>query len=94
MRRLLCITSLWLALCSPANAETIKTSVNGMVCAFCATGIEKSFKQQPAVQSVNVDLDNRLVTVETKKGQTLDDATCTKLITDAGFSVVSIQRAN
>ena len=35
------------------SAETIHTTVNGMVCAFCATGIEKTFRKQPEVESVN-----------------------------------------
>ncbi len=75
-----------------AQAETIKATVNGLVCSFCATGIEKSFKAQPAVDQVKVDLDSKLVTVQTKQGKTLDDATVTKVITDAGYSVVSVAR--
>ena len=39
-----------------AFAETIHTTVNGMVCAFCATGIEKTFRKQPEVNTVKVDL--------------------------------------
>jgi copper chaperone CopZ len=73
-------------------ADTIKASVNGLVCAFCATGIEKTFKKQPAVDGVKVDLENKLVTVTTKPQQTLDDATITKLITNAGYSVTGITR--
>ena len=34
--------------------------VKGMVCAFCATGIEKTFRKQPEVESVKVDLPRRL----------------------------------
>lgn len=73
-------------------AETIHATVNGLVCGFCATGIEKTFKEQPAVDNVVVDLDNKLVTVGLKKGQQMDDATFTKLVTNAGYNVVSIKR--
>jgi cation transport ATPase len=73
-------------------ADTIKASVNGMVCAFCATGIEKTFKAQPEVKTVTVDLQKKLVTVHTKEGQTLDDAKLKKLIGNAGYSVVAIAR--
>lgn len=76
-----------------ASADTIKASVNGMVCAFCATGIEKTFKAQPEVRTVNVDLQNKLVTIQTKEGQTLDDAKLKRLITNAGYSLISINRA-
>ena len=39
-----------------AQAETIVANVNGMVCAMCVTGIERSFRKQPAVDTVKVDL--------------------------------------
>jgi copper chaperone CopZ len=64
-----------------------------MVCGFCATGIEKTFKAQREVKSVNVDLKNRLVTIGTKEDQTLDDAKITQLLKNSGYSVVSINRA-
>jgi len=74
------------------TAMVIKVSVNGLVCAFCATGIEKTFKKQPAVAAIKVDLENKLVTINTKPQQTLDDAVVTKLITDAGYSITGITR--
>ncbi len=75
-----------------ANAATIKAKVNGLVCSFCATGIEKTFKKQPAVESVKVDLSTKLVTIETKKDQDIDNATITKLVGDAGYTIVNIER--
>lgn len=75
-----------------ANAAIIKAKVNGLVCAFCATGIEKTFKKQPAVENVKVDLSTKLVTIETKKDQDIDDATITKLVGDAGYTIVNIER--
>ena len=91
MRKII-ILSLALTITSAAHAETILATVNGMVCAFCATGLEKTFKKQAAVESVTVDLDKKIVTVGTKPQQTLDDATVTKLIAAAGYSVVGIAR--
>ena len=81
-----------LTLCRIAEADTIKATVNGMVCGFCATGIEKTFKAQREVKTVNVDLQNKLVTIQTKEGQTIDDAKLKKLIANAGYSVVAIAR--
>lgn len=82
-----------LGLSTTACADTIRATVNGMVCGFCATGIEKTFKAQPEVKSVTVDLQKRLVTVATKEGQAIDDARLRKLIGNAGYSVVSIDRS-
>ncbi len=92
MRKLLLTTALLIATMSAAHAETIKASVNGLVCSFCATGIEKTFKAQPAVEMVKVDLDKKLVTINTKSLETMDDATITKLLTDAGYTVTDIKR--
>ncbi|MBS0278110.1 MAG: heavy-metal-associated domain-containing protein [Proteobacteria bacterium] len=92
MRRIITTFSILALLSGSAHAETIIATVNGMVCGFCATGIEKTFKRQPAVETVKVDLDSKLVTVGTKPTQTLDDGTVSKLLSDSGYSVVSIAR--
>lgn len=92
MRKLLLTVAALTMFASAAHAETIKASVNGLVCSFCATGIEKTFKAQPAVDMVKVDLDKKLVTINTKSLETMDDATITKLLTDAGYTVTDIKR--
>ena len=92
MKKLFLNAALFSMLATAAHAETIKASVNGLVCSFCATGIEKTFNAQPAVEKVLVDLDNKLVVINTKDKQNIDDTTVTKLITDAGYSVTSISR--
>lgn len=92
MRKLLLTAATFAMLASAAHAETIKASVNGLVCAFCATGIEKTFKAEAAVETVHVDLETKLVTITTKANQNMDDPTITKLITDAGYTVTGIKR--
>jgi mercuric ion binding protein len=79
-------------LTAAVSADTIKATVNGMVCGFCATGIEKTFRAQPEVKTVDVDLENKLVTIRTKHGQTLDDSKIKKLLGNAGYSVVAVAR--
>jgi copper chaperone CopZ len=90
MRKLFILAALITGLSLPSLAETIHVGVNGLVCSFCATGIENSFKANPAIESVKVDLDSKLVTLNTKPDKTLDDAAITKTITDAGYSVTDI----
>jgi copper chaperone CopZ len=79
-------------LSAAVSAETIKTTVNGMVCAFCATGIEKTFRKQPEVDSVKVDLAKKLVTITTKPGKTLSDAKVKEVVTYSGYSMGKIVR--
>ena len=92
MRKLLLTAAIFSMMASAASAETIKATVNGLVCSFCATGIEKTFRAESAVEDVKVDLDHQLVTVHTKAGQNMDDATVTKLLTDSGYTVTNIAR--
>ena len=72
-------------------ATSVKASVNGMVCAFCAQGIEKRLSKLPATQAVYVDLKQKVVVVEAKDGQTLDAKTITAEITDAGYDVTQLE---
>ncbi|MBK7361497.1 MAG: heavy-metal-associated domain-containing protein [Micavibrio sp.] len=92
MRKLLLTFMALIVFSGSAYAETIKASVNGLVCAFCATAIEKTFKAQPAVETIKVDLETKLVTITTKPDQNLDDETVKKLITDAGYTITGITR--
>lgn len=75
-----------------AFAGQIHVGVNGMVCAFCANGIEKTFKKEAAVEDIKVDLENKLVTIKTKDSQDLDDGKIKDAITKAGYTVTSIHR--
>ena len=61
-----------LALAQPQAPQSLKAEVNGMVCSFCAQGIEKRMKTLSATQSVWVDLKNKTVAVEMKPGQRID----------------------
>ena len=92
MRYTMLILIIALSLSGVATADTIQATVNGMVCGFCATGIEKTFKAQPEVKTVDVDLENKLVTIQTKQGQTLEDSKFKKLLGNAGYTVVAVAR--
>jgi cation transport ATPase len=72
-------------------AESVKASVNGMVCAFCAQGIEKRLSALPATQAVYVDLKRKIVAVEAKPGQKLDGKAITFEITEAGYDVTKLE---
>ena len=76
-----------------AATQTIKASVNGMVCAFCAQGIEKKMRKLSQTQDVYVNLKKRMVAVELKEGETLSDDTVKEIVQDAGYDVVTIERS-
>jgi copper chaperone CopZ len=79
---------------SSISATTIEIDVNGLVCAFCAQGIEKKLRKLPATADVWVSLEQRLVAIALKEGQDIADADLRKAITDSGYKVMDIQRAD
>ena len=92
MRLNLLILVILAGLSGSALAETISTTVNGMVCAFCATGIEKTFRKQPEVAAVKVDLPKKLVAITTKPGKTLSDSKIKEVVTFSGYTMGKIVR--
>jgi periplasmic mercuric ion binding protein len=96
MKRALIISLFALNLSNAAQAatQTIKAEVNGMVCAFCAQGIEKKMRSLTQTQDVYVDLKNKIVAVQLKDGQALTHDTVKALIKDAGYDVPKIETVN
>ena len=92
MKKTLVTFATLVALGSLASAERITTTVHGMVCAFCATGIEKTFKKEPAVATVKVDLPRQQVVITTKPGQTLSDAKIKEVVSYSGYKLDGIVR--
>jgi copper chaperone CopZ len=82
-----------LAVAASSTAATIEMTVNGLVCAFCAQGIEKKLKKFPATAEVVVSLEHRLVAVSLKDGHDIPDADLRKALTDAGYTVKAILRS-
>jgi copper chaperone CopZ len=80
-----------LMLAFSAHAQTTKMTVNGMVCSFCAQGIEKRLKALPQTKAVYVNLAGNLVAVEPKPGQSMDPAILRKEVTEAGYDVAAIE---
>lgn len=71
--------------------QTITAQVNGMVCAFCAQGIEKKARALPQTQDVYVNLKKKMVAVQIKDGETLDAKAVTALVKEAGYDVTEIK---
>lgn len=90
MKKLIAVIALSL-ISQAAAAATIRAEVKGMVCAFCAQGIEKKLKALNQTQDVFVDLKKRVVAVELKDQQTLATEDFTKIIQDAGYEVDKVE---
>ena len=72
--------------------EVLSISVNGLVCDFCARSIEKLFSKKESVKSINVNLEQMLITISLKKGKSLNDDIITKVVTESGYDIREIRR--
>lgn len=65
--------------------ETITYSVPGMSCGHCRAAISAEVSAVPGVETVEVDLDTKLVAIS---GEDLDDAALVAAIDEAGYEAV------
>lgn len=82
----------WAGLATAAPAPTIEMTVDGLVCAFCAQGIEKKLRAQAATADVVVSLEHQLVAVALKPGQDIGDDALRELLTEAGYTLRAVKR--
>ena len=75
-----------------ANTESLIVKLRGLVCDFCAQALQKVFSKREEISSLSIDLKTKVLTIMLKKGHNLSDETVTKLIVDAGYNLVHIQR--
>lgn len=81
-----------LSLSTASIAKDINVQVKGMVCSMCAQGIQKKFSKRDEVKEIKVDLDKKIVFIQTKDDKDIPDADITKIITEAGYNVANIER--
>ena len=81
-----------IAIPSRLIAEEVTIGVNGLVCGFCAQGIKKTFEALEGVAVREVDLDSKRVVIIVREGLALPDEQIKELITDAGYTVTTIER--
>lgn len=77
-----------------ASASTIVMTVDGLVCAFCAQGIDKRLRKIEATQDVYVSLEKKMVAISLKKDQDIADETLRQNLTESGYSVRAISRTD
>ena len=95
MKKVLLTIGLFVAFSGMASAAnlggTVYVDVNGLVCDFCARALEKVFGKKEAVESISVNLDEKIVTINFKEGLKLEHKEITQLITESGYNVREIR---
>jgi len=72
------------------QAKILVVSVKGMVCDFCARGIEKTFKRDPDLLKIDVDLNFGKVLMAYKPTAKINEKSIATAIRDNGQEVVKI----
>lgn len=85
MKKLILLSVMILSASLAFAGEELKVNVKGMVCAFCAQGIEKKFMAQPEVAKVEVSLANKFVKLNFKDGKRLPNEKVAEILKDAGY---------
>lgn len=76
---------------SAAQPSAVKLSINGMVCAFCAQGIESRLKKMPETADLYINLKQKVVAVQARPGQSLAVDKLKAEIVEAGYEVTSAE---
>lgn len=85
MKKIILLSVMILSTSLAFAGEELKVNVKGMVCAFCAQGIEKKFMAQPEVAKVEVSLANKFVKLNFKDGKRLPNEKVAEILKDAGY---------
>ena len=71
---------------------TVHLMVDGMVCPFCAYGLEKRLRNLAAVDSLIVRISDGLVQIREKEGALLTHAVVQREVERAGFTLREMKR--
>ena len=71
---------------------SVRLKVNGMVCPFCAYGLEKRLGEIASIDAVLIRISDGLVQIRTKEDQELTDEVLADVVKKSGFSLIEIER--
>ena len=74
------------------TGASVRLKVDGMVCPFCAYGLEKRLQEIASIDAVLIRISDGLVQIRTKEDQELTDAALEDAVKKSGFSLTGIER--
>jgi mercuric ion binding protein len=74
------------------TGASVRLKVDGMVCPFCAYGLEKRLEEIASIDAVLIRISDGLVQIRTKEDQELTDEALTDAVRKSGFSLREIER--
>ncbi len=76
------------------DSQIAVVNVKGMVCDFCARGIEKTFTKDPNVKKIDVDLSSGKVLIAYNKGQQIQFDDIKEKILTNGLNAIDMTIIN
>ncbi len=93
MKKMMIVLAMMAASASSAFAAGKSViAVKGMVCGFCAQGIEKKFGAEAAVEKVKVSLEKKARVSHVKRRSGHQRREGGKILIDSGFNVEKVER--
>lgn len=86
-RRIVATLGLILFASAALAQAAYRIQVDGLACPFCAYGIEKKLGAIAGVTRVETDIAAGTLSVTMAEGTPLDEATATRAVSEAGFSL-------
>ena len=74
------------------TGASVRLKVDGMVCPFCAYGLEKRLEEIASIDAVLIRISDGLVQIRTMEDQELTDEALTDAVKKSGFSLTEIER--
>lgn len=76
------------------TGKLLRLTLDGLVCNFCATNIDKAFGKRAEVTKVYVNLHAKTVLISLKEGKSLDDDAIKAVVEEAGFNLRDTKRTD
>jgi copper chaperone CopZ len=76
-----------------AGSRELNVSIKGAVCATCAEDMVRKLEKMPAVEHAEYVPGKHRLSVTLRPGRTLSDDLVARIVRDAGYPVVRIDRA-
>ena len=74
------------------TGASVRLRVDGMVCPFCAYGLEKRLGEIASIDAVLIRISDGLVQIRTKENQELTDEVLEDAVKKSGFTLTEIKR--
>ena len=89
---LVLLLAVWTGTAALAATQSYRLKVDGLVCPFCAYGVEKKLGALDGVERLETNIKEGTVVVTMKEGATLDEATAKQAVKDAGFTLKGFEQ--